>query len=124
MRQLVVTLAIVSAYFAAPAKADVTVGLNANIASSCQILSVTPASPITATTVEVRTACNVESFDMLISSSDGAVKGATAVSSQATVSGGVDGRLAVRLNRPGVQEFVVTLAETPTDAINIEIVAG
>lgn len=124
MRQLVVTLAIVSAFSAAPAKADVTLGLNAIIRSSCQILSVTPVSPLTGMTVEVRTACNVESFSMLISSSDGAVQGATAVSRQATVSGGVDGRLAVRLNRPGVQEFVVTLAETPTDAINIEIVPG
>lgn len=124
MRHLVVTLAIVSAFAAAPAKADATLQLTANIRSSCQILSVTPVSPVVGATVQVRTACNVETFDLLISSGDGPVQLATAVSSQAAVSGGADGILSVRLNRPGVQEFVLTLAETPTGDITVQILAG
>ena len=110
---------------AAQAGDQVTIELSMTIAPSCKVTEQVRTELQDRPTINVRTACNTEYFRFMLSSPSDQLQVVAAQSTNAVtdVQPGMN-EVAVRLYRPGQQDFSFQLEEAlpPTEPVSIEII--
>jgi hypothetical protein len=108
MKLAVAVLSTFALLAPATAQAEVRLNLQARVAPQCEVLTID--SVAGSADIVVRTACNLEQYELAIVEPNGSVVEAVLADNAAASHNG-DGSIFVRVESPGVQTLRITVAD-------------